>query len=118
MNGLPRLLARRETDGRIELDIEVPADNPWFEGHFPGYAILPGVVQIGWAAHLGHELFGFGPEVSGMEQIKFKRPILPGARLTLSLKPDLAAGRLRYEYRDGEQSCSSGSLNFSQGTGA
>jgi 3-hydroxymyristoyl/3-hydroxydecanoyl-(acyl carrier protein) dehydratase len=112
MNGLPKVLAQREPDGRIELHIEVPADNRWFEGHFPEFAILPGVVQIGWAAHFGHSLLKLGPDVMGMEHIKFKRPILPGAQLILSLKLDAAAGKLRYEYLDGEQSCSSGVLLF------
>jgi 3-hydroxymyristoyl/3-hydroxydecanoyl-(acyl carrier protein) dehydratase len=118
MNGLPTLLARRDETGRIELDIEVPVDSHWFEGHFPAFAILPGVVQIGWAAHFGHTLCGFGPGVRGMEQVKFKRPILPGARLILSLKPDLTAGRLRYEYREADQVCSSGSLVYGPGSDA
>lgn len=112
MNGLPKLLARRDADGRTELDLEVQADNPWFTGHFPELAILPGVVQIGWVAHFGHVLFGFGPAVNLMEQVKFRRPILPGTRITLTLKADAAAGKLRYEYKDAEYSYSSGSLQF------
>ncbi|MFI4967097.1 MAG: hypothetical protein ACHQAU_00110 [Gammaproteobacteria bacterium] len=115
MNGLPEVLAKRESDGRIELDLEVPRDNRWFEGHFPELAILPGVVQIGWAAHFGHSLLDLGPDVMGMEHIKFKRPILPGAHLVLSLKLDAAAGKLRYEYLDGEQSYSSGVLRYGAG---
>jgi len=118
MNGLPTLLGRRDEAGGIELEIEVPADSRWFEGHFPGFAILPGVVQIGWAAHFGHALCGFGPGVRAMEHIKFKRPILPGARLSLSLKPDPAGNRLRYEYREADQICSSGSLHYISGSGA
>lgn len=110
MNGLPTLLARRDVDGRTELDLEVQPDNRWFAGHFPELAILPGVVQIGWAAHFGHTLYGLGPGVSLMEQVKFRRPILPGTRVTLVLKVD--AARLRYEYRDAEYSYSSGSLHF------
>jgi 3-hydroxymyristoyl/3-hydroxydecanoyl-(acyl carrier protein) dehydratase len=112
MNGLPLILARRDAEGRTELDLEVPADNPWFEGHFPAMAILPGVVQIGWAAHYAHTLHGLGPDVAALEQVKFKRPILPAARLTLQLKPDAAGGKLRYEYRDAEQNYSSGTLAF------
>ena len=112
MNGLPTVLARRDEAGRIELDIEVPPDNHWFKGHFPEFAILPGVVQIGWAAHFAHSLCGLGPGVSGMEHIKFKRPILPGARLVLCLRLDAAEGRLRYEYRDGDQTSSSGTLQY------
>lgn len=112
MNGLPKVLARRDVEGGTELDLEVQADNPWFSGHFPEMAILPGVVQIGWAAHFGHRFFGLGPGVSLMEQVKFRRPILPGVRLTLTLKANAAAGRLRYEYRDAEHAYSSGSLHF------
>ena len=112
MNGLPKLLTRRDDAGRIELELEVPQDNPWFGGHFPGFAILPGVVQVGWAAHFAHELCGFGPGVSGMEHIKFKRPVLPGACLTLSLQPDTARGMLRYEFRERDQTCSSGILLY------
>jgi 3-hydroxymyristoyl/3-hydroxydecanoyl-(acyl carrier protein) dehydratase len=110
MNGLPTLLARRDEAGRIELELEVPADSPWFDGHFPGFAILPGVVQIGWAAHFADKFCELGPDVSGMEHIKFKRPILPGARLILSLKPE--AGRIRYEFREDDQACSSGILLY------
>ncbi|HEY4127604.1 MAG TPA: hypothetical protein VGN70_06125 [Gammaproteobacteria bacterium] len=115
MNGLPKVSAQRGQDGRIELDIEVPAECRWFEGHFPEFAILPGVVQIGWAAHFGHSLFKLGPGVIGMEHIKFKRPILPGARLVLTLKLDAAAGKLRYEYLDGDQACSIGVLHYGVG---
>ena len=112
MNSLPTVLARRDAEGRIELDLEVQPDNPWFAGHFPELAILPGVVQIGWAVHFGHTLYGLGPGVSLMEQVKFRRPILPGARVTLSLKADSATRKLRYEYKDAEYSYSSGSLHF------
>jgi 3-hydroxymyristoyl/3-hydroxydecanoyl-(acyl carrier protein) dehydratase len=115
VNGLPKILAQRSAEGRTELDIEVPKDNPWFEGHFPVFAILPGVVQIGWAVHYAGTLHGLGPAVSSIDQIKFRRPILPGACLTLHLKPDLQAGKLRYEYRDAQTSYSSGILNFGRG---
>lgn len=112
MKALPTVLARRDADGCTELDLEVQPDNPWFAGHFPELAILPGVVQIGWAAHFGHSLYGLGPALSLMEQVKFRRPILPGARVTLVLKADVAAAKLRYEYKDAEHAYSSGSLQF------
>jgi 3-hydroxymyristoyl/3-hydroxydecanoyl-(acyl carrier protein) dehydratase len=112
VNGLPQVLARRESDGRTELDLAVQSDNPWFEGHFPQLAILPGVVQIGWAAHFAHALHGLGPGMTSMDQIKFKRPISPGARITLTLKSDAAARKVRYEYKDAEFVYSSGTLQF------
>lgn len=112
MNGLPTIVGQRQDAERSELEILVEPRNPWFEGHFPQFAILPGVVQIGWAEHFARTLYGFNTGVSVLEQVKFKRPILPGARLTLVLKPDMPAQRLRYEYRDADTSYSTGTLNF------
>lgn len=111
MNGLPVVLARRSDATHSELDLAVSPDNPWFEGHFPQQPILPGVVQIGWALHFAGELHGFNPEIHTLEQIKFKRPILPGARLTLHLAPSGNGSKLRYEYRDATRSYSSGTFN-------
>ena len=112
MNGLPTVTAERGHANHRELDLLVAADNPWLEGHFPGLPILPGVVQIGWAVHFAGALCGFEGGVSALEQVKFKRPIRPGARLTLHLKPDAATRKLRYEFRDAEFIYSSGTLNF------
>ena len=114
MNGLPQVLARRGAEGHTELDLAVQPDNPWFAGHFPAFAILPGVVQIGWAAHFAHVLHGLGPGVTLMEQIKFKRPILPGAQLMLVLRCDPGARKARYEFKDAEHSYSSGTLQFGE----
>jgi 3-hydroxymyristoyl/3-hydroxydecanoyl-(acyl carrier protein) dehydratase len=113
MNGLPTIVEERRSAERCELEILVEAGNPWFQGHFPQFAILPGVVQIGWAEYYARTLYGFDGSIAALEQVKFKRPILPGARLTLTLKPDLTARKLRYEYRDAEASYSAGVLNFS-----
>ncbi|MGE5626212.1 MAG: hypothetical protein ACM3ZT_11760 [Bacillota bacterium] len=112
MNGLPRILAERRGENSVELDIEVPLDSPWFEGHFDGMAILPGVVQIGWAAHYAGVFYRLGPDIRALEQIKFRRPISPGARLSLQIMADPATGKARYEYRDADASYSSGTLNF------
>ncbi|HEV2111950.1 MAG TPA: hydroxymyristoyl-ACP dehydratase [Gammaproteobacteria bacterium] len=111
MNGLPTVRRQTRDAERSELELLVDADNPWFQGHFPQFAILPGVVQIGWAEHYARSLYGFDA-ASSLEQVKFKRPILPGAELMLILKPDLGAGKIRYEYCDAEMSYSSGILSF------
>ena len=112
MNGLPTIVGQHQDADRSELEILVQPGNQWFEGHFPRFAILPGVVQIGWAEHFARALYGFDAGVSTLEQVKFKRPILPGARLTLVLTPNLPARKLRYEYRDADTSYSSGTLSF------
>ena len=112
MNGLPEVIAQRSDDTRREIDIFVATDNPWFNGHFPKQPILPGVVQIGWAVHFANTTCGLGPAIQNMEQIKFRRPIMPGAQLTLRLTPNEDRSKVRYEFRDAEHSYSSGVLNF------
>ena len=115
MNGLPLVLGQRQDAACWVLRLRVEASSPWFEGHFPRFAILPGVVQIGWAEHYACALYGHAPGLSALEQVKFKRPILPGTELDLVLKPDAAAGKLRYEYRAAETSYSTGVLRFRGG---
>ena len=112
MNGLPLVLGQHQDAAGSVLRLRVEASNPWFEGHFPQFAILPGVVQIGWAEHYACALYGHTPGLHSVEQVKFKRPILPGTELDLVLKPDAAAGKLRYEYRDAQTSYSAGVLKF------
>lgn len=112
MNGLPDIVATRRDGERSEIDIIVPLDSQWFDGHFPSHPILPGVVQVGWAVHFAALMHGVDAAVQTLEQIKFKRPIEPGARLVLHLKPSEDGGKLRYDYRDGDTSCSSGTLVF------
>lgn len=112
MNALPRILERRHDTAGSVLRLRVEASNLWFEGHFPWLPILPGVVQIGWAEHFACALHGYTPGLSAVEQLKFKRPILPGTELDLVLKPDATTGKLRYEYRDADTSYSAGVLRF------
>lgn len=86
MNGLPEVRAQRAGADTLELDLVVTPDGAWFDGHFPGHPILPGVVQIGWAAHFAQALLGSDTPPMQFERVKFRRPVGPAAQLTLSLR--------------------------------
>lgn len=115
MSDLPTVLAERHGAAGSEIDLLVMKDNPGFEGHFPGKPILPGVVQIAWAVHFAAASRPLMGDVLTLEQIKFRRPILPGARLTLRLSPDAVHRKLKFEFRDAEHSYSSGILDYGSG---
>ncbi len=99
--------ALRPGDQAVELDLAVPASLHWFQGHFPGFAILPGVVQLHWAVAHARRHLGVTAQPTSA-QVKFRRPIRPDDLLTLSLA--LARGRLAFSYRRDGEACSSGTL--------
>jgi 3-hydroxyacyl-[acyl-carrier-protein] dehydratase len=69
---------------------DVAADEFWVRGHMPGNPLLPGVLMCEAAAQLcsyyvvtigllTHDFIGFG----GLENVRFRQPVLPGERLVL-----------------------------------
>ena len=108
---LPTILARRQTgEGSMELDLEIDPGLLWFQGHFPGHPILPGVVQMDWAVHFAREELGLNLPAAQAVQIKFKAVISPGDRVSLTLAHQTAKRRLTFQYRRGEDVCSSGTV--------
>lgn len=80
-----------------ETSITVPEASAWFDGHFPGHPVLPGLALIHWAALRGESLGCSPPAFRGASTVKFVAPTMPGDRLSLSLTP--ARDTLRFEYR-------------------
>ncbi|GLS27433.1 hypothetical protein [Marinibactrum halimedae] len=70
---------------------KVPSCLKWFNGHFEGFQILPGVAQLDWVMHLLHEC-GVSDQFTGFERLKFSRPIRPDEELQIRLmvSPDFA----------------------------
>lgn len=92
----------------IALDLVILPDLLWFQGHFPDAPILPGVVQFHWALYFAGTHLGLDLPAAQQFQIKYKAMIRPGDCLVLALAPDLAKGRLDFEYFQGEQIFSTG----------
>jgi 3-hydroxymyristoyl/3-hydroxydecanoyl-(acyl carrier protein) dehydratase len=95
----------------------VPSDLLHFQGHFEGWPVLPGVVQLGLIAVRHVELAwpSLGP-LRRVRRLKMKQPITPDQLLVLELKRIAATdtGDQRVDFvisRDGSV-CTSGSLSF------
>lgn len=68
-------------------------NEPFFQGHFPGKPIMPGVLMIEAMAQvagvLGFYTYNKSPEsghlyvFAGADNVRFKRQVVPGDRLTL-----------------------------------
>ncbi|MDR2031674.1 MAG: AMP-binding protein [Azoarcus sp.] len=122
-----RLLAQdREDDGRTQagaaanagsaaprkalLQLALPHDLAWFEGHFPDLPVLPGVVQVDWAAHFAHFYFGFDAMRCDIAELKFQNLIRPGDTLRLELTLKRGGKELEFGYTLDGKICSRGAF--------
>jgi 3-hydroxyacyl-[acyl-carrier-protein] dehydratase len=80
----------------------VTINEPFFQGHFPGYPIMPGVLVVEAMAQAGgiimmHELPDRQEKLvvfTGIERAKFRRPVTPGDQLRIEVS--VLAFRSRY----------------------
>ncbi|MBI5235899.1 MAG: 3-hydroxyacyl-ACP dehydratase FabZ [Deltaproteobacteria bacterium] len=70
----------------------VTINEPFFPGHFPGHPIMPGVLIVEAMAQVGGVLAFKSADVSnkvvyfmGIDKARFRKPVLPGDTLELSL---------------------------------
>ena len=66
----------------------VTVNEPYFQGHFPGYPVMPGVLVLEALVQLSTLLAassGLAPPttIRTLDSIRFKRQVVPGDRLTL-----------------------------------
>lgn len=88
-------------DRIIELEVgkravgikNVSINESFFQGHFPGYPIMPGVLiiealaQVGTVAILKMPKYeGYLGLFAGLDDIKFKRQVIPGDQLRLEVE--------------------------------
>ena len=75
----------------------VTIDEPFFQGHFPGNPIMPGVLVIEAMAQVGGILARLSmsgtldqdkvPYFAAIDGVKFRRPIIPGDQIVFELTP-------------------------------
>jgi 3-hydroxyacyl-[acyl-carrier-protein] dehydratase len=87
-----RVVEENRERGYIRAEKGVTATEWFFQGHFPGLPIMPGVMQVEalaqtMAVYVAREP-GFGDRIglfAGIEECRFRRIVQPGDRLTLEI---------------------------------
>lgn len=85
-----------EPEVRIKGIKNVTFNEPFFQGHFPGAPVMPGVLIIEAMAQCGGILALSSPKVAsgpeklvyfmGIDNARFRRPVLPGDQLVMECK--------------------------------
>lgn len=85
----------------------VAFNEPWFQGHFPGFAIMPGVLIVEAMAQVAS--FSIYPYIkddisrisrqfevilAGLDSVRFRKPVVPGDQLRLESEVTRVRGRL------------------------
>jgi 3-hydroxyacyl-[acyl-carrier-protein] dehydratase len=80
-----------ERKQRIVAIKNVTINEPFFQGHFPGFPIMPGVLQVEAMAQAGGALLltevpdreNMLMVFAGIEKARFRRPVTPGDQLRI-----------------------------------
>ncbi len=106
----PIVISHNLAENQLELELEIPEEIIYFAGHFEGYPLLPGVVQIHWAEYYARQYFPQIGLFTRLENVKFHSMIRPNKVVNLSLTYFPEKRKVSFSYFDGEQKYSSGRI--------
>ena len=79
----------------------VSANEGFFQGHFPGYPVMPGVLIVEALAQVGAVAVLTVPQFqgkivyfAGLDGVRFRRPVVPGDTLRLDVSLDRLRGSI------------------------
>lgn len=108
----PEVLSENTGESQIDLQLFVPKDLDYFNGHFPNAPILAGVVQLHWAVEYAKKYFLLAElEVKNIEVLKFQVVIIPGQELKLTLIKK-TANKVLFSYGSTKGQHASGRIVF------
>jgi len=76
----------------------VKSGSPWFDGHFPGNPIIPGIAQMSMIFDLMQRAMGPGLKLDGFKRVRFKQLIRPDTPISVLIKPT-GKNPNRFEYQ-------------------
>ena len=75
-----------KTETQVILEFSVPKTSDYFDGHFPGFPVLPAVAQVDIIMRFVSDFFKTSVELSEIKKIKFTSLIRPDTPLILNIE--------------------------------
>ena len=99
-----------KTENSVTLEFLIPAESPYFDGHFRGFPILPAVAQVDIAVRFAAGHFGTGVDILEIKRIKFSNRVIPDVPYHLRLEKSERTLLFKFISIAGETVYSSGTL--------
>jgi 3-hydroxymyristoyl/3-hydroxydecanoyl-(acyl carrier protein) dehydratase len=82
----PAVISIEAREHEVAIELDIAPGLAWFRGHFPGQPVLPGVIQLHWAAEVAAILFGLEGPPQHIKRLKFSNVIVPPRTVRLHLE--------------------------------
>lgn len=105
----------RPDDARARFDVQIPDDYAYYDGHFTGYPILAGAVQL--SELVMPCVRALAPSLGPLREVlrlKFTGRIQPGQRVTVELSPRGDGRNVDFTIKREASACAAGTLVFGE----
>jgi uncharacterized membrane protein/acyl-coenzyme A synthetase/AMP-(fatty) acid ligase/3-hydroxymyristoyl/3-hydroxydecanoyl-(acyl carrier protein) dehydratase len=99
-----------KTEDSVSMEFSIPGTSPYFDGHFPGFPILPAVAQSELVIRFARRYFGTTLSPLEIKRVKFTNFIRPDLRLLLKLSKNGNAISFKLSSAEGETVYSLGTV--------
>jgi uncharacterized membrane protein/acyl-CoA synthetase (AMP-forming)/AMP-acid ligase II len=99
-----------KNENSVSLEFSIPDTSPFFDGHFPGFPILPAVAQVELALRFAAKYFGTCIVVSEIRKLKFSNLIRPFTHLVITIDKNGKNISFKINSPSGETVYSSGTM--------
>lgn len=77
----------------LELTVHIDQSDPVFDGHYPGFPILPGLFLVEHVHRAVRESVG-GRRVVELDRVRFRKPVYPGDSVSVEVRLEPAGADL------------------------